>query len=828
MTSINDDSGFDTQRRWLRLLLVALAGLLLLLASPGHAQLPPGQNVFYLDLDQDGYGDPARAYLFNSAAPPSRIWVPWGNDPNDNDPMVFPLPRQQGARRIAQELPLNAGGLPARIRAAQELGAQTLFVSLRWSDLEPTAGGFAAPLLQSLSTLAQAAASNNMSLLLSLDVIDGASLSVPADLRSAIEADGAAIGSAATVARAATALGRLKAALGTQAVLGLRLGNEVDRYQPAQSAPVFWAQYAGFVRQLRPLARAALGQSLAVGVSGSLLGSLQEPGRSLMNGLHQEGDWVMARFTPAEAGLLDPREVKTMVEYLVAAAQGKPLVLLPAAFPSGEAAGSSEVLQTQFLRALFDTWDIYADQIPLIAVSALDDGSEALLSTAQRSYGYRQSEQVPKAAYGTLRHMSFERGWWALPTPSSRKFRMGFTLTPYDTPPDAAGQTAVATYTDTKIAEHADMLALHMDGGVPWNEALYDRFQGYEPPYPTSLLGTWRNYRSRYQDGKKVLVSINPLGIPRQLLAPLWGYGEGFTYTSDFHRVGNGEWHDGERRLPPPPFDALSFDALEVKWAFLKYAIRTLNYFSPDYLCFAIEVSATDVADPAAFQRYLELHKFVFQELKKLPEGQRAKIFVSFSATSFMTDEYLHLMPGPDEESGVPFKYDEMAPGVRQRLKQGLRDLLPYIDLVGLSIYPHYGKYNAYTEPPAAFDSLHRFLKEAGVPDTMPLGVTESGYPADPYLIDSVLFAGHADKQQRHLELMLYELSKLPNPVEFVVNYTVRDIDRHWQRLVDAAENPRFVQFYQYFRDLGLYDGDGVARPSLATWMRYRQLPLVP
>jgi hypothetical protein len=192
-----------------------------------------------------------------------------------------------------------------------------------------------------------------------------------------------------------------------------------------------------------------------------------------------------------------------------------------------------------------------------------------------------------------------------------------------------------------------------------------------------------------------------------------------------------------------------------------------------------------------------------------------------------MTDEFGHLIAAPDDGNGSPYKYDEMAPGVRARLKEGVRSLLPYLDLVGLSYYPHYGKYNAYTLPPAALTSMHRFLQEAGVPDSMPLAITESGYPADPYLIDSVLFAASADKQQRHLELMLYELSKLPNPVEFVVNYIVRDIDMQWNRLLIEAENPRFVQFYQYFRDLGLYDGDGLARPSLATWTRYFQLPLV-
>jgi hypothetical protein len=815
---------------WHRGLASLFAVLCLALADACLAQLPPGQNVFFLDLDQDSYGDPARGYLFNSAVPPSRIWVPWGNDPDDSNPLVFPLPRPRGARLIAQELNLRsatAADLPQRLLAARELGAQSLFIALRWSELEPDANSYAVPVLQALGALSQAVAGTGLKLVLGLDVIDGEALALPPDLNAAVVADVAALGAPATLARAAAALARIKTALGPQGVLALRLGNEVDRHVPVQGAAAFGAAYAQFVRLLRLQARTLWGDSLAVGVSGSLLGTLQEPGRSLLQTLHQEGDWWMARYAPAEAQLLDPRKTRMMVEYLIAAAGGKPLALLPMAFPSDPEVGSSQVLQSQFLRAFFDTWDAYAEQMPLVAVSELDDEPASVSPIAQRSNGFRNADHSEKASYGALRQLSFERGWWALPTPDSRKFLMGFTTTPYDTPSDAAGQAEVARYIDDKLAQHGDLVALHMDGGVPWMEALLDPFQSYEPPYPASVLGTWRNYRARLQPGKKLLVSINPLGIPREVLAPLWGYGEGFSYTSDFQRVPNGQWHDGERRMPPPPFDHLSFDATEVKWAFLKYAIRTLDYFKPDYLCFAIEVSATDVASPEAFQRYLTLHRFVFEQLKRLPAAQKTKIFVSFSATSFMTDEFGHLIAAPDDGNGSPYKYDEMAPGVRARLKEGVRSLLPYLDLVGLSYYPHYGKYNAYTLPPAALTSMHRFLQEAGVPDSMPLAITESGYPADPYLIDSVLFAASADKQQRHLELMLYELSKLPNPVEFVVNYIVRDIDMQWNRLLIEAENPRFVQFYQYFRDLGLYDGDGLARPSLATWTRYFQLPLV-
>jgi hypothetical protein len=170
-----------------------------------------------------------------------------------------------------------------------------------------------------------------------------------------------------------------------------------------------------------------------------------------------------------------------------------------------------------------------------------------------------------------------------------------------------------------------------------------------------------------------------------------------------------------------------------------------------------------------------------------------------------------------------------MPAGIRPRLIAGVKDLLPYVDILALSVYPHYGKYNAYTMPASAYDALFTNLKAAGLTDTKPLAVTESGYTADPYmLLGQTLFAGTADKQDRHMKLMLYELSKLPNPVDFVVNFQVRDSDMQWKRMNDATPGALFVEFYQYFRDIGLYDGDGNTRPSLDTWKSYFNLPIVP
>ncbi len=426
-----------------------------------------------------------------------------------------------------------------------------------------------------------------------------------------------------------------------------------------------------------------------------------------------------------------------------------------------------------------------------------------------------------KTGYKTLRNLTFDRGWWRDIERESRRFYMGFTPSPYDLPPDPATQWEVSQWVNNRIQHDADLFAIHMDGGIPWVEAYNDDFSLPEPPYSDSVKGTFLNYRNNIPPGHRLLVSINPLGIPRDLLAPYWGYGQGFDYDQDFNRIPNGLFSDDQNRMPPAPFDELDFDDPAVQVAFLNYARRVLQYFQPDYLLIGIEVSATLIEDPERYQKYLELHRFVYENLKADPAYSDVPILVSFSATTYMVDEY-----------GVAYKYDEQEPGVRDRVVEEFERLLPYTDIVGLSLYPHYGKYNAYLTPGIIYDEVFELLERFGATGK-PIGITESGYAADPYSLFGIPFAGNPEKQDRFYRLLFRELDRQPNPVEFVVSFQIRDGDIGWQRQWEGSQqnpptvNPTFVEFYKYFRDIGIYDGDGTLRPSGDTWLRELALPRV-
>ncbi|TAK77415.1 MAG: hypothetical protein EPO12_14790 [Aquabacterium sp.] len=788
--------------------------------------IPAGWNLYFTDIDQDSYGDPNGGYLFPDAAPPSRVWAPWGNDPDDGDVKKWPLARAREGRVIALDIVDLGKDLGTRITAAREIGATVAWIELRWNQVDPGYGQISAATLAQVKTAATALQAAGIQVALSMDAIDGTALAVPTDLSARITAGTLGLGAKEVTDRAIYALSQLKAQLGSNGVTLVRLGRYADLHFATQPNVAFWTGVHGYLQTVGAYLHASWGSTVKVGLGVTHTGLTTEPTRAVFAAVNAAADVVITSFAPYNA-LQDPRKLRGMVETLLAARNGKPLVVWPLVFASSTSAASTEMRQSQMLRAFFDTWDAYADVMPLVLFSRLDD-----LSTGSPwfdSIGLRSSAGKPKAAFHTLRNMAFERGWWTLPLPAQRKFHMGFTQAPYDAPPTQAEQNAVADWIDGKIAQHGDLLSVHLDGGIPWTEALNDGFTTLEPPYANSVLNSWRNYAARRKSGQKLLLSINPLGIPRNLLAPYWGIGQGFTYDAAYNRIPDGVVADSEHRMPPAPFDTANFDDPAVKMAFLKYAIRAISWFNPDYLCIGIEVSATEVVSEDAYRRWLDLHKFVYTQLKAIPQFSKIKIFVSISATTYMADEYAGLVMDNAAESGTPYKYDEMPAGIRPRLIAGVKDLLPYVDILALSVYPHYGKYNAYTMPASAYDALFTNLKAAGLTDTKPLAVTESGYTADPYmLLGQTLFAGTADKQDRHMKLMLYELSKLPNPVDFVVNFQVRDSDMQWKRMNDATPGALFVEFYQYFRDIGLYDGDGNTRPSLDTWKSYFNLPIVP
>ncbi|MDH5628108.1 MAG: hypothetical protein OEY69_07425, partial [Candidatus Krumholzibacteria bacterium] len=110
---------------------------------------------------------------------------------------------------------------------------------------------------------------------------------------------------------------------------------------------------------------------------------------------------------------------------------------------------------------------------------------------------------------------------------------------------------------------------------------------------------------------------------------------------------------------------------------------------------------------------------------------------------------------------------------------------------------------------PASFFSAIRDLAPS-----KPFAIAETGWPAEtiaaPYPIE--ILSGTL-YQQQYLSFVLDESDRLE--AQFVSLLISRDYDVFWE---STLKNHPDAATLRLWRDIGLYDGDGVARPALARW----------
>lgn len=341
--------------------------------------------------------------------------------------------------------------------------------------------------------------------------------------------------------------------------------------------------------------------------------------------------------------------------------------------------------------------------------------------------------------------------------PETRSFWMGFTPFPHDT------TAAALDYTRDRLRQDADLIAHHLDEGIPWLEAL-----GAEP-VSGELASEW-NYRKALSADRTTLVSITPIDISRSRLAP---------------------YFSPEGVVPlPEPWSEYTFDHPDVKTAFLNYARNTIDFFDPDYLVIGIEVNGLLNNAAEKWSAYLRLHRYVYTVLKI--EFPRLPIMVSMIG--------IDLLEGASDVD-------------HQAQIQGLDAILPYSDFFALSLYPFMSSFVTDTIPDDLFTRL-RALSDK------PMAVAETGYPAQPFTITfpdgPLIFEGTPAKQDQYLRLLFDSAQSLA--FRFVVNFVLRDYDAIWEQL--GRDETLAI-----WRDTGIYDEAGVIRPAGQRWLDWLDLP---
>jgi len=353
------------------------------------------------------------------------------------------------------------------------------------------------------------------------------------------------------------------------------------------------------------------------------------------------------------------------------------------------------------------------------------------------------------------------------PTPTTdpnalpRSFHLGFTPFPFDSSLEAVN------FTYDRLAIDSDIVAHHFDDGIPWLEALSD------DPYSKYLQGDWEARKEKTPSGHKVFIAITPIRQMRDGLALYWG--------------------DAGSQPLPPPWDTYDFNHPDVKSAYLNHLLRAVEYFEPDYLAIGIEVNLLLDSVPEQWDTYMELHTFIYTELKgRYPD---LPIFASVSGNA--------LLEGYRDIDNTPANL------------QAFQELLPYTDYYAISLYPFLGA---------------KFLE--GIPDDMfekllslsdkPIAFAETGYPAETLSLynGAVTWESDPQKQLDYFSMLLEEADK--RDFVFIINFVLRDYDRLWEKFDD----PEMVNLARIWRDTGFYDQDGYPRPVLDLWREMLARPV--
>ncbi len=194
------------------------------------------------------------------------------------------------------------------------------------------------------------------------------------------------------------------------------------------------------------------------------------------------------------------------------------------------------------------------------------------------------------ARLGALSALVLAGAAFAAPQESSgrpRPYPMGFTVIPYDATPEA--MTATLDF----VKSHGDLISFrHVDGGVPWIDALKDR------PFPDDIEEKWRRARNAVPEGFKVFITLTPLNGDKSGLAGLSSEGE-----------------------PGPAVEAAwasrVFNDPEVIRAYSTYCLRAVKILKPDYLCIAHECTRILVEEPKLWEGFARFCWAVRMEIRK-------------------------------------------------------------------------------------------------------------------------------------------------------------------------------------------------------------------
>lgn len=318
--------------------------------------------------------------------------------------------------------------------------------------------------------------------------------------------------------------------------------------------------------------------------------------------------------------------------------------------------------------------------------------------------------------------------------------------------------------TRSMLRENGDLVAAHFEG-VPWVEALSGA------PFHPNLLSEWQRCRDALGPNSVLYLALSPLDMSRARMAPSRAEREGMPI--------------------PEAIAGKPFDDPQVMEAYTSYCLRAAKALEPRYLAIGIEANELYHNDRSKWDEYVRLHRHVYEAIKRARPN--LPVFATFT---------LHNMANP----GWTDRTEAVAAWHR---------LMKWNDAVAVSYYPFMSPGSG-----GVARTLEWLDKDFGR-EGKPFAVAETGDLAEPLVLTqpAITLPGSPEQQAAHLRQLL--AFARGHDTLFVNWFVSRDYDAMWEKI--KATSP---EFFKVWKNCGLLDGQGQARPALKVWRECYDRPL--
>ena len=160
------------------------------------------------------------------------------------------------------------------------------------------------------------------------------------------------------------------------------------------------------------------------------------------------------------------------------------------------------------------------------------------------------------------------------PEEQTRSYALGFTPWPYDASIEAVN------FVYSEIASRGDIVAHHLDAGIPWQEALDGT------AYPATVENEFNTRVANTPLDKRVYLTVSPFNSARDNLAGYWDdFGTGQALTA--------------------PWNSRDFDSSEVIQAYINFAKYSIDRLNPTFFNLALEASELALNDAVRFDNFV-------------------------------------------------------------------------------------------------------------------------------------------------------------------------------------------------------------------------------